>query len=195
MSFPDPLKKYPEMFKKRTIKGQRITDRFPILNVEEPPQFDPDTWTLTVNGLVEKPKTFSWEEFSALPTETQVSDFHCVTGWSKVNNTWRGVRLQAIAEIVKPFPEAKFLTFSTANKGYYDWLTLEEAFSPEVMIALEFEGKALEIAHGGPARLLTPSKWAYKAVKWLRHIEFTEEKIISYWAQYGYSNEADLGYE
>lgn len=195
MPFPDPLKKYPEMFKNRTVRGQRITDRFPILNIEEPPQFDPNTWTLTVEGLVEKPKVFSWEEFSALPADEQVSNFHCITGWSKVNNNWRGIRLQTIAEIVKPLPEAKFIIFSTADKEYFDWLTLEEAFGPDIMIALEFEGEPLEIAHGGPARLLTPSKWAYKAVKWVKNIEFTDKKIVSYWAQYGYSNEADLEYE
>ncbi|MBE0446995.1 MAG: molybdopterin-dependent oxidoreductase [Actinobacteria bacterium] len=195
MPFPEPLKRHPEMFRKRTVKEQRITDRFPILNIEEPPRFDPEAWTLTVEGLVEKPGIFSWAEFSALPTEEQVSDFHCITGWSKVNNRWRGIRLQVIAGIVKPLPEAKFITFSTVSREYYDWLTLEEAFYPDVMIALEFEGKPLEAVHGGPARLLTPSKWAYKAVKWVRHIEFTDKKVISYWAQYGYSNEADLEYE
>ncbi|HZD59216.1 MAG TPA: molybdopterin-dependent oxidoreductase, partial [Anaerolineae bacterium] len=132
MPFPEPLKKYPDLFKKRTVKGQRVTNRFPTLNIEEPPQFDPDTWTLAVEGLVKKPRVFSWEEFSALPTEEQVSDFHCITGWSKIDNNWQGVRLQTIAEIVKPLPEATFITFSTADKGYYDWLTIEEAFYHDV---------------------------------------------------------------
>ena len=88
--------------------GQRIVTNWPVLDLGVQPEIDTADWSLTVSGLVKTEKTFSWEEFMALPQIEDVSDFHCVTNWSRLDNRWRGVRFKDIAEQCGVLPEAQF---------------------------------------------------------------------------------------
>jgi DMSO/TMAO reductase YedYZ molybdopterin-dependent catalytic subunit len=93
--------------RERVPPGQTHTTKFPVLHVGTPPVFNPRLWTLKMVGEVEHPLTLSWEQVIALPSITSVSDFHCVTSWSRLDNRWEGVAFRTIAGQVQPKPHAQ----------------------------------------------------------------------------------------
>ena len=68
--------------------GQRIVTNWPVLDLGVQPKIQLEDWSLTISGLVDRPKMFSWDAFMSLPQVEDVSDFHCVTSWSRLNNRW-----------------------------------------------------------------------------------------------------------
>ncbi|MEE9352943.1 MAG: molybdopterin-dependent oxidoreductase, partial [Candidatus Thorarchaeota archaeon] len=89
------------MKKERVPPGQRVTEKFPILHVERPMEFNPQPWRFKVTGEVDNPLELTWEEFLALPSLKIITDFHCVTGWSRLDNEWEGVLCKTIYEIAE----------------------------------------------------------------------------------------------
>ena len=174
----------------RTPPGQRVTEKFPILHAGSVPKFDEEKWDFRVEGHVENPITLTWREFQDLPKVVVTSDFHCVTGWSKLDNEWEGVRFKKVVELARPKDGARFVTI-VAEEGYTTSLPLEDMLDEDVLLATRFEGEPLPSEHGGPLRLVVPKKYAYKSAKWVRRIVFTEEKELGYWEKRGYSDSAD----
>jgi len=164
--------------------------KFPVLQVGSVPRFDSKMWDLVVEGLVANPVRLNYDAFLRLPRVVRVSDFHCVTGWSRLDNTWEGVLFKTIADIVKPLPEAKYVTI-VCEEGFTTSLPLAELLDDDVLLAYGFEGKSLEPVHGGPLRLVVPKKYAYKSAKWVRKLRFTKEQELGFWEKRGYSNTAD----
>lgn len=169
---------------------QKLRTDFPVLHFGRVPEFDRNTWDFRVEGLVENPVRLSYDEFMALEGTTDVSDFHCVTGWSKFDLKWEGVRFIDLAGMVKPGANARFATIF-AEGEYTTSLPLGELMQPDVLLAYKFEGKPIEPEHGGPLRLVVPKKYAYKSAKWVRKVVFTEGQEPGFWEQRGYSNSAD----
>src|SRR5581483_10472910 len=132
------------------------------------PHFDPKTWRLEVAGMVERPASLDYAQLLALPKATQVSTFHCVTGWTVRNVAWGGVRIADVLAHVQPHASAGALRFVSAEEPYDDYLTLEQASLADVMLAYELDGKPLSRAHGAPLRLVIPDMYGYKNVKWLK---------------------------
>jgi DMSO/TMAO reductase YedYZ molybdopterin-dependent catalytic subunit len=157
------------------------------------PSFDPVTWRLQVGGLVDQEISLSHRELLALPRVTQVSDFHCVTGWTVKNVRWTGVRITDIFAKVKPTPQANALQFVSAEKPYLDYLTMELALLHDVMLAYEMDGKPLAREHGAPVRLVIPEMYGYKNVKWLNQINLVPEAQPGYWEYLGYDRDAWVG--
>jgi DMSO/TMAO reductase YedYZ molybdopterin-dependent catalytic subunit len=157
------------------------------------PSFEPATWRLNVGGLVEQELSLSHRELLALPRVTQVSDFHCVTGWTVKNVRWTGVRITDIFAKVKPTPEANGLQFVSAEKPYLDYLTMEQALLHDVMLAYAMDGKPLPREHGAPLRLVIPEMYGYKNVKWLSQINLVPEAQPGYWEYLGYDRDAWVG--
>jgi len=157
------------------------------------PSFDPATWRLNVGGLVEEELVLSHRELLALPRVTQVSDFHCVTGWTVKDVHWTGVRITDIFAKVKPTPEANGLQFVSAEKPYLDYLTMEQALLHDVMLAYAMNGEPLAREHGAPLRLVIPEMYGYKNVKWLRAINLVPETQSGYWEYLGYDRDAWVG--
>jgi len=174
----------------RVPPNQRVTSKFPVLHVGPVPRFDVKTWNFRVEGLVEKPVRLSFDEFVKLPKVVRVSDFHCVTGWSRLNNRWEGVAFRAIVDLVRPLKEAGFVTV-VCEADYTTSLPLEELLNDDVLLAYRFEGKPLEPVHGGPLRLVVPKRYAYKSAKWVRVLRFTKEQELGFWEKRGYSSTAD----
>ncbi|WP_436929527.1 sulfite oxidase-like oxidoreductase [Halosimplex halobium] len=174
----------------RLPPGQRETDRFPVLSLSETPDFDPDDWEFTVRGAVDEELTYSWDEFRELPTETQRQDFHCVTGWSRFDNEFRGVPFPEIAERAGVDDDAVHVMFG-AMDGYSTNLPLEECMRREVLFVREFDGDPLPSDHGGPLRVVTPHKYAYKGAKWVDGVTLLTEPERGYWEKRGYSNTAN----
>ena len=157
------------------------------------PTFDPATWQLAIDGLVQQKLALSYQELRMLPQSHQVTDFHCVTGWTVRNVHWTGVRLSEIFSRSRPFPEAHALQFVSAEQPYIDYLTMEQALLKEVMLAYAMDGKPLSRPHGAPARVVIPDMYGYKNVKWVRRIELVAAPLDGYWEQRGYDRDAWVG--
>ena len=174
----------------RLPPGQSATQKFPVLHYGRVPDFDPDTWTLNVFGLVDKEKTWSWAEFLQLPTRTQTCDIHCVTRWSKFDTVWEGVPFKTLVEMVGVRPEARFV-IAHCEAGYTTNLPLDVMLADDVMLAYRFDGKPLEPDHGFPVRTLVPNRYFWKSAKWVRGIEFAAEDRPGFWEKAGYHNNGD----
>jgi DMSO/TMAO reductase YedYZ molybdopterin-dependent catalytic subunit len=157
------------------------------------PIFDPKTWRLEIGGLVKKPRSFTYDDLLALPRAHQVNDFHCVTGWTVRNVRWSGVRFSHLLDQVEPLPQAKAIRFVSLEQPYNDSLSLGQLHLPDVMLALEMDGKPLTRPHGSPARVVIPEMYGYKGVKWLTRIELVAHQPTGYWEGLGYDQNAWVG--
>ena len=153
----------------------------------------PADFRLRIDGAVERPVTLTLAELQRLPAVDQVSDFHCVTGWSVTGVRWRGVRFADLLDLAGPAPGARSLRFVSDEPRYDDSLTLEQAAEPDAMLAWEMDGGPLSQAHGGPARVVMPRMYGYKSVKWVTRIEVRTDIVPGYWEQNGYDVDAWVG--
>jgi len=174
----------------RLPPGQKEVKKVPLRHIGVIPRFDLDTWRLEVCGEVEKPISLSFEDVKTLPTVVGVSDFHCVEGWSLLDNKWEGILFKAIVKIVKPKANAKYVMFECYD-GYSTSLALSDLLEDKVLLAYKLGDKLLPLERGGPLRLIVPHKYAYKSAMWLKRIKFTSKQELGYWEKRGYSNMAD----
>ena len=181
---------YREFGSDRLPPGQRETSAFPVLSKSGTPAVDPDSWTFEAWGAVDEDLAFDFEAFRSLPTETQRQDFHCVTGWSKFDCVFTGVPFPALAARAGVHDDAEHVVFHAAD-GYTTDLPLSECMREEVLFAYEYEGDPLPADHGGPVRVITPHRYAYKGAKWVEGVEFCTEPKRGYWEKRGYSTTAD----
>jgi hypothetical protein len=161
-----------------------------VLSMEPVPSFDENTWRFEINGLVRNPMKLSYGELKALPRTTSVSDFHCVTGWTKFDNKWEGVKLRTLMNIAKPLNKAKYALVFT-DSHYTTSLPLSDLRRDDVLLAYRLDDTELPQKYGGPLRLVVPHKYGYKNAKWVRGIKFIEEPELGYWEVRGYSDTAD----
>jgi len=165
-----------------------------IYSVQSPlPRFDPATFELRIGGLVERPQVLRWSAVAALPGSQQVSDFHCVTGWSVDKVHWEGIRAQTIIDLVRPKASAKFVSLQSLEAPYIDQISLDQFREPNAMLARRQDGKPLTRSHGAPLRLVLPSMYGYKNVKWVRELRFDAVATPGYWEQRGYDIDAWVG--
>ena len=157
------------------------------------PNLQPASYRLAVGGLVGKLQAFSLDDLRGLPQAQQVSDFHCVTGWTVKNVQWTGFRVEHLLDQVQPAAHAHALRFVSAEPGYHDSLTLDQARLPDVMLAYEMDGTPLSRPHGAPLRLVIPEMYGYKNVKWVSRIEVLARPTAGYWEQHGYDANAWVG--
>ncbi len=174
----------------RVPPGQTLTDKFPILSYGPAPRFNPAKWDFRVFGLVEPELQLSYEQFRALPQSRQISDFHCVTSWSRLDNVWEGVKILDLMKLVTLKPEAHFVLVH-CDAGYSANLPLNEFLDSDVMLAYRHDGRDLTPDHGFPLRLVVPKLYAWKSAKWVRAIEFLEFDERGFWEVRGYHNHAD----
>ncbi len=186
MTVRDVTDLYEEFGDERLPPGQRETSAFPVLSKGDTPSWDPETWEFRVWGAVEEELTLDWEAFTALPAETQQQDFHCVTGWSKLDCAFRGVPFPEIMDLVGVRDEADHVMFHALD-GYTTDLPLADCDRREVLFAWEYDDRPLPPEHGGPLRVVTPHRYAYKGAKWVDGVEFLTESEPGYWEKRGYS--------
>jgi DMSO/TMAO reductase YedYZ molybdopterin-dependent catalytic subunit len=159
--------------------------------IPENPKIDLENWTLTVDGKVEDPVRWTWQDFLLIPAIDSVSDFHCVEGWSVRNLKWHGVRFNTLVQIVKPKKDAKYVSF-TCSDGYTTSLALKDLLKDNVILAYKLNNEFLEVPLGGPLRLIVPDKYAYKSAMWIERITFRKKKKLGFWEKRGYSDSADV---
>ena len=174
----------------RLPPGQRLVTNFPVLDLGVQPEVAPENWELKIHGQVEKPVTLNWQQFTALPQFTDVSDFHCVTTWSKYDVRWGGVAFFTLAELVQPKPSASHVFFKSYD-GYSVNNPLAVCLDDDVLVAHQLDGQPLPREHGGPARVILPKRYAWKGAKFVREIIFLDRDLLGFWELRGYSNTAD----
>nr|WP_145163003.1 molybdopterin-dependent oxidoreductase [Paenibacillus terrae] len=172
--------------------GGGAKGNFRIYTVTPIPSFDNANWSFTVDGLVNKRLQWNWEQFVKLPRVVQVSDFHCVTGWSVYHNTWEGIPLKKLLDEVGVQPAAQTVKFYSGDGVYTDSITMEQARMDDIMVAVLHDGKPIPSDLGGPVRLIVPQMYTYKSVKWLNRIELIQGDHIGYWEERGYDKNAWL---
>lgn len=174
----------------RLPPGQKQVHNWPVLDLGVRPEVPLDQWQLKIHGHVENPVTLSWRQFLDLPQFKDVSDFHCVTTWSRFDMEFQGVAFFTIAELVRPKPSAKHVFFKSYD-GYSTNNPLEICMDDDVLIAHSANGQPLTAEHGGPARVIIPKRYAWKGAKFIREITFLDRDILGFWEVRGYSNDAD----
>lgn len=190
MSIRDVTDLYAEFGAERLPPGQRLTEDFPVFSLSGTPTQNSAERDLAVTGAVETELTLDHADLRDLPTERQRQDFHCVTGWSKFDCEFTGVAFPTIAQRASVADDAVHVLFH-AQDGYTTDLPLADAMRDEVLLTWEFDGEPLPPEHGGPLRVVTPHKYAYKGAKWVTEVEFLTEPQRGYWEKRGYSTTAN----
>ncbi|NUU74894.1 molybdopterin-dependent oxidoreductase [Paenibacillus xylanilyticus] len=172
--------------------GGGAEGHFRVYTVTPIPSFSNENWSFRIDGLVERAQVWNWEQFVKLARTVQVSDFHCVTGWSVYKNTWEGISLKQLLTQAGVKPEAHSVKFYSGDGVYTDAITMDQAQMDDIMVAVMHDGKPIPADLGGPVRLVIPQMYAYKSVKWLNRIELIDSEHIGYWEERGYDKDAWL---
>jgi hypothetical protein len=151
-----------------------------------------DSWVLSVDGLVVQPMTFTFAQLLCLPRQDQVTDFHCVEGWSILDVPWNGVRLAEILERVIPTASATHMVFRSVGGKYDESVPLAVAREPKSILAYGIAGSSLPLPNGFPARAIFPRLLGYKSPKYVTRIEITDHPVIGFWSNYGYPYEGEV---
>jgi DMSO/TMAO reductase YedYZ molybdopterin-dependent catalytic subunit len=175
--------------RERVPPGQGVTRGFPVLHVGRVPEQDRVAWRVALGGAVERPLTVPLAELSGWPRVERRADFHCVTGWSRLDNRWEGVALAEVARRVRPRPEARFVRFADPQ-GFDTTVPLDLALA-EGLLADRHDGAPLAPEHGAPLRAVIPSLYGWKSCKWVCAVEFLARERLGFWERRGYHNEAD----
>ena len=144
------------------------------------------TWRLTIDGLVDNPLTLDFPELIALARQDQVTDFHCVEGWSVYDVPWNGVSFATLFDRVRPRPEATYVAFHTIGEAYNESLPIAVAREPRTILGYGVGGSTLPLPHGFPLRVVVPRLLGYKNAKYVQRIELTDRPLLGYWVRAGY---------
>jgi DMSO/TMAO reductase YedYZ molybdopterin-dependent catalytic subunit len=176
----------------RIPPGQSRTRKWPVLDASGPPRLDIDRWTLSMTGRLARPSRWSWREFLELPRVRVFSDFHCVTRWSRLGNTWEGVSTRTLVELAGgPLPGAEFVLVRGYDSGWTTNLPAADFLAEDALVATSHDGEPLSLEHGGPARLIVPRLYAWKSAKWITEVEFLEKDKPGFWERNGYHMHGD----
>jgi DMSO/TMAO reductase YedYZ molybdopterin-dependent catalytic subunit len=168
--------------------GQYLTYDFPVLSAGPTPRVPLDRWQFTVTNESGTRQTWTWPEFLNLPHEDVTVDIHCVTKWSKLGTTWRGVSLDTLLADTET---AADYTMVHAYGGYTTNVPLEDLLDGKAWIAYRYDGEDLEPEHGGPARMLVPHLYLWKSAKWVSGVQMLIADEPGFWETAGYHNYGD----
>jgi len=175
----------------RLPPGQYDTGReWPVLTAEVTPKLSTADWTFTIEGEVDRPTTWTWDEMQALPQSVYEGDIHCVTTWSKLGVAFSGVSLDTLLGVARPRPSASHV-LAYSHTGYTTNLPLADVTGGRAWIAFEFDGAPLPVAHGGPARLLVPHLYFWKSAKWVAGLRVLDHDEPGFWERNGYHDRGD----
>ncbi|MCW2686925.1 MAG: sulfite oxidase-like oxidoreductase [Mycobacterium sp.] len=168
--------------------GQYLTTDFPVLSAGPTPEISSSHWQFVIADETGARHEWGWADLLALPTEDVHTDIHCVTRWSKLGTTWRGVALDTLFADVETSYD---YTMIHSYGGYTTNVPLEDLLDGRAWIAFEFDGDPLDPEHGGPARLLVPHLYFWKSAKWVRGIVMHDNDDPGFWEQNGYHTYGD----
>jgi DMSO/TMAO reductase YedYZ molybdopterin-dependent catalytic subunit len=168
--------------------GQYLTEDFPVLSAGPTPRVPTDAWEFVVTTETGAQHRITWDGLRGLPAETPTVDLHCVTKWSKLATTWRGVSLDTLLADVDT---AADYALAYSYGGYTTNLPLADLLDGQAWLAYEYDGEPLAAAHGGPVRLLVPHLYLWKSAKWVRGIRLLLEDEPGFWESAGYHDYGD----
>ena len=175
----------------RLPPGQYDTGaRWPVLTAEATPRLTQAEWTMSVDGLVSNPSTWTWDEILGLPGSAYTGDIHCVTSWSKLGVSFGGISVDTLLSIADPKPTATH-AIVRSHSGYTANLAMEDLAPERAWIVWEVDGDALPRDHGGPARLVVPHLYFWKSVKWVAGIQLLDHQELGFWERNGYHDRGD----
>jgi len=176
----------------RLPPGQYVQASMPVLHYGPVPACNPQSWDMRVYGATEdgRDRRWTWDGFRSLPRIEIIADFHCVTKFSVLGVTWLGV---PAADVLRAVPASARATHVMvwAEFGYGANLPLDVFGAPDTLFATHREGKELTAEQGYPVRLVVPSRYGWKNVKWVRAIEYMIGDRRGFWEERGYHNNAD----
>jgi DMSO/TMAO reductase YedYZ molybdopterin-dependent catalytic subunit len=176
-------RQWPASARSHSMPNYHIAESTPVLD-------DPAAWALSVGGLVRKPMRLTLPMLQALPRVTYTVPHHCVEGWTTIA-TWTGVPVRAVAALVEPTGDARYLRFDSFDHdaqgvAYYNGWDVKSAMHPQTILAYGFNDRPLMPEHGAPVRLYSPIKIGYKMTKYLTAMTFTRERPGGFWEDQGY---------
>ncbi|MER6471872.1 molybdopterin-dependent oxidoreductase [Streptomyces collinus] len=157
------------------------------------PHRGPADYRLTVDGLVDRPHTYTLDDLRGMPQNRLVRDVQCVTGWRVPGTPFQGVRLSRLLDAAGVRSSARAVRFTCFDGTYSESLTLDQARRPDVLVALRMQDKDIGHDHGGPVRLYVAPMYFYKSAKWLSGITVTDRVRPGYWENLGYDVDAWVG--
>jgi DMSO/TMAO reductase YedYZ molybdopterin-dependent catalytic subunit len=172
----------------RVPPGQYVTRDFPVLSAGPTPHRSLDQWDLSIVGEVDEPRRWTWEELRALPTQEVTVDIHCVTKWSKLDTVWQGISVDTLLGEVRT--SAQYVV-QYSDGGYTTNLPLTAVTGGKAWVVFGYDGEPIAAEHGGPVRMLVPSRYLWKSAKWLRGLRLQANDEPGFWETNGYSNDAD----
>ena len=181
---PDPIDLRPKD-RARIPPGQVETKKWPVLHYSHVPHVDTATWRFRIWGDVEQPATIDWEQLARLPHADVLADMHCVTQWSRLDNTFAGVPVTALLQLAHPKATATHVMVH-AEPDYTTNLPLADLDRPGNLVATHWNGEPLSPEHGGPVRLLVPHLYLWKSAKWVRSVTLVEHDRLGFWETAGY---------
>jgi DMSO/TMAO reductase YedYZ molybdopterin-dependent catalytic subunit len=175
---------------KRLPPGQYLVKDFPVLSAGPTPRTALDRWSFTLEGLVEAPVSWTWDDFLKLPSQTFTVDISCVTKWTKFDTTWIGVSIDTLLQSAKVASTARYV-MAFSDGDYTTNIPLAEMVNGQAFIAYQFDDKPLAAEHGGPARLVVPHLYFWKSAKWIRGLRFMDHDEAGFWEALGYNMHGD----
>lgn len=174
----------------RVPPGQTLRKDWPVLHYGPVQRLEVSSWTLTLFGLIDRARKLTFSEFASLPHIRVLSDIHCVTTWSRLDNLWEGISTSALRDLTGILPEARFVIVHGAG-GFTTNLSLDDFFQPDVLFALSHDARTLSPEHGYPVRLVVPRLYLWKSAKWVTAVEFVREDRPGFWESHGYHMRGD----
>lgn len=175
--------------KTRLPPGQRVIEKLKDMG-GDPGDGDAKSFKLRVHGLVTNELELDYGKLLKLPQTTVEADVHCVTGWTVLGTTFKGVRIADLAEKAGVKSNVKHVILEAAH-GYTANVPYREAIADTCMVTYRMNGKPFSVAHGAPVRGLIPDLYFWKSAKWITGVKFVEDDEPGYWEVRGYHNHAD----
>jgi DMSO/TMAO reductase YedYZ molybdopterin-dependent catalytic subunit len=170
---------------KRIPPGQVETKKWPVLHYGEVPVANLTTWNFRIFGLVEKEVRLDWATFRGLPWIDVHCDIHCVTRWSRLNNTFSGPSTRTVLGLARPLPAATHVLIH-CEQGFTTNLPLGEFLDEDCLFAIEHDHQPLTPDHGYPVRAVVPKLYFWKSAKWVRGVQLLDHDEAGFWEQNGY---------
>ena len=130
-------------------------------------------WRLSVDGMVERPASFSLPQLESYPSRSQITHLACEEGWSYIAE-WIGVPLSQILDVVGIHPQARYIVYFSIDPDWWDSIDMADAVHPQTFLAYGLNGNELPVGNGGPLRMRLPRQLGYKNVKFITHLTVTD---------------------
>jgi DMSO/TMAO reductase YedYZ molybdopterin-dependent catalytic subunit len=171
--------------------GQVLGKKFVIYAALGVPRIDSNSWNLVVDGSVDHPQSYSYQQLASGNSEHYTRSFYCVTKWAIKDAEWEGVSLRKLVEPAGVRPEASWAMFHCED-GYTAPVPVEYVLRDDAILAFKINGKPLSAEQGFPARPFFPDLYGWKSAKWVNRIELIPEYRDGYWEMYGYHERANV---